>query len=118
MDFAKVKGIMEQATPITLKQLRGFLGFANFYQRFISNFLEIVKPLTALTKKDTPFLWTDECKQAFNLLKQKFIEEPCLLMPNTLKPFQIETDASLYTTAGVLRQQNTNGDWIPVAFRS
>ena len=102
MDPVKVTGICDWPIPTGLRQLRGFLGFANFYRCFIGHFSDIVAPLTRLTKKDQPWNWTNECQLVFDTLKQKFLEEPCLLMPDMSKPFQIEADASLHATAGVL----------------
>lgn len=118
MDPVKIKGILEWPVPTTVKQVRGFLGFGNFYRRFIDHYSDIAKPLNDLTKKDQPFVWTPECQQAFDLLKKKFTSQPLLQMPDISKAFLIESDASLFATAAVLRQQDANGDWLPVAYLS
>ena len=60
MDPAKVKAVTEWLAPKTLKEVRGFIGFANFYRRFIKGFSKICGPLHDLTKKDTPFRWGEE----------------------------------------------------------
>ena len=69
-------------------------------------------------KKDKKFEWTTECQGAFDILKQRFTEEPVLLMPDQSKPFQIESDTSKVATGAVLTQLDSNGDRHPVAFMS
>jgi hypothetical protein len=76
MDPMKLAGIHDWPAPTNVKGVRSFLGFGNFYRRFIRHFAEIARPLNALTKKDQPFKWTTECQEAFNTLKQKFSETP------------------------------------------
>ena len=102
MDLGKLKGIQDWPTPNSVKQVRSFLGFGNFYRRFIRNFSELAKPLNDLTKKDKEFTWTIECQNAFDHLKKKFTEEPVLKLPDQLKPFEIECDASKYTSGAIL----------------
>ena len=110
MDPGKLKGISEWP------QTRGFLGFGNFYRRFIRHFSEIAKPLNDLLKKDVKFEWTPACKKAFEELKKRFTEEPVLIMPDHTKPFQIESDTSKYASGAVLSQLDTNGNRHPCAF--
>ena len=69
MDSAKLAGIKTWPEPTTVKQVRSFLGFANFYRKFIGNYAEIASPLHDLTKKDTPFEWTKSQQHAFDTLK-------------------------------------------------
>jgi hypothetical protein len=118
MDKTKLNGIREWPVPTTVKQVRSFLGFGNFYRRFIRKFSELAQPLNNLLKKDTPFEWTPNCQMAFETLKTRFTEEPVLMMPDQSKPFQIESDASKYATGAVLTQMDVNGDRHPVAFIS
>ena len=82
MDPVKLKGIMEWPTPAMVKQLRAFLGFGNFYCQFIQKFSKIAMPLNGLLKKNVPFKWSLECQEAFLTLKQRFTEEPVLMMPD------------------------------------
>jgi hypothetical protein len=110
MDAVKLGGIRDWPVPTMLKQTRSFLGFGNFYQKFIFYYSELAQPLNNLTKKDKKFEWTDNCQKAFNTMKKRFMEEPVLLMPNQSKPFQIESDASKVATGVVLTQLNLNGD--------
>lgn len=118
MDPVKIERIKNWKTPETVRQVRAFTGFANFYRRFISKFSDIARPLNELMKKNTVFKWTEECQQAFETLKGKFIEQPILAMVEKTKPFELECDASLYATGGVLRQQDSDGYWHPVAYIS
>ena len=69
MDPIKLAGIQDWPTPSTIKQVRSFLGFGNFYQKFISHYSNIAKPLNDLTKKDKKFEWTNECQESFDALK-------------------------------------------------
>ena len=118
MDPIKLAGIRDWPTPSMVKQVRSFLGFGNFYGKFISHYSDIAKPLNDLTKKDKKFEWTNECQESFNTLKQRFTEEPVLLMPDHSKPFQIESDTSKVATGAILTQTNLNGDKHPVSFLS
>ena len=118
MDPGKLKGIQDWPAPTTVKQVRGFLGFGNFYRRFIRGFSEIARPLNELLKKDRKFEWTTECQQAFEDLKTRFTSEPVLMLPDQTKPFQIECDASKYASGAVLTQLDSNGDRHPCAFIS
>ena len=71
-----------------------------------------------MTKKDKKWEWTEECKNTFRKLKEKFLKEPVLLMPDPIKPFVLESDASKWTTGAVLQQQDINGDWHPCGYIS
>jgi Reverse transcriptase (RNA-dependent DNA polymerase) len=82
MDAVKLGGIRDWPVPTTLKQTRSFLGFGNFYRKFISHYSELARPLNDLTKKDKKFEWTTECQEAFDTMKKRFTEEPVLLMPD------------------------------------
>ena len=70
MDSAKLQGILEWPTPKTGKEVRYFLGFGNFYRRFIKNFSHLAHPLNNLLKKDKKFTWSNECQESFDLLKK------------------------------------------------
>jgi hypothetical protein len=118
MDPAKVKGLLEWPAPKMIKQVRSFLGFRNFYQKFIRKYSDIARPLNELLKKNKEFNWTHEAQRAFETLKKRFSEEPVLMMPDMTRPFQIESDASKYTSGGVLTQLDGNGNRHPIAFIS
>jgi hypothetical protein len=93
-----------------LKQTRSFLGFGNFYRKFISHYSELARPLNDLTKKDKKFEWNTKCQEVFDTMKKRFTEEPVLLMPDQSKPFQIESDTSKMAIGVVLTQLDSNGD--------
>jgi RNase H-like domain found in reverse transcriptase/Reverse transcriptase (RNA-dependent DNA polymerase) len=118
MDAVKLGGIRDWPVPTMLKQTQSFLGFKNFYQKFISHYSKLARPLNDLTKKDKKFEWTTDCQKAFDTMKKQFTEEPVLLMPDQSKPFQIESDASKVATGAVLTQLDSNGNRHPVAFLS
>src|ERR1700744_407535 len=88
----------------TLCEVQLFLGFANFYHRFIENFAGTSKPLTALSKKEAPFIWCQDCKKAFKYLKPCFTSTPVLTHYHPHCSTFVETDASNYAVAAVLSQ--------------
>ncbi|EIN05882.1 DNA/RNA polymerase, partial [Punctularia strigosozonata HHB-11173 SS5] len=96
MDKEKVRAIREWSEPCKVKDVQSFLGFANFYRQFIYNYSDIVVPLTRLTRKDTPFLFSDKCRHAFNRLKEAFTSAPILTHWEPDRQLIVETDASDY----------------------
>ena len=118
MDPAKVEAVKEWPAPTTVKHVQAFLGFCNFYRRFIKNFGGIAQPLTKLTKKDNTFEWTAECQKAFEELKARMISAPVLKHFDRLKTVYMETDASDYVIGGVMSQKDDEGQLHPVAFYS
>jgi hypothetical protein len=87
IDPVKLSGIWDWPTPTSVKQVWGFIGFANFYRQFIKKFSKLVLPLNNLLWKDTKFDWNDQCQEAFETLKGRFLQEPVLIMPDHSKPF-------------------------------
>ena len=118
MDPIKVAGIADWPTPTKVKDVQSFLGFANFYRKFIAGYAEIAKPLDNLKRKDQKWEWTKECDQAFNTLKQRFLSKPILQIPDKSKPFVLETDASKYASGAILLQEDSNGDLKPCGYIS
>lgn len=117
-DPVKRAGIAEWPTPRTLKQVQSFLGFCNFYRKFVPHFSDIGKPLYSLTRKEAPWNWSDDCQKAFETLKSILAGEPALLIPDKDKPFILETDASKVATGAVLYQANANGELQPCGYIS
>jgi hypothetical protein len=118
MDPTKVGTIQNWETPKTVKDVQSFIGFANFYRRFIENFSKIVAPLTALTKKDVKFNFDHACQHAFEHLKERFISAPILRHFDPELPCVVESDSSDHVSAGVLSQYNKDGILRPVAYFS
>nr|GFA40974.1 reverse transcriptase domain-containing protein [Tanacetum cinerariifolium] len=82
-----------------------FLGHAGFYRRFIKDFSKISRPMTHLLEKNSPFIFSNECIQAFRTLKEKLTEAPILIAPNWDQPFELMCDASDYAVGAVLGQR-------------
>ncbi|GJZ37950.1 reverse transcriptase domain-containing protein [Tanacetum coccineum] len=97
VDKAKVDVIAKLPHPTTVKGVRSFLGHAGFYRRFIKDFSKISRPMTHLLEKNTPFIFSDECIQAFETLKKKLTEAPILIAPDWDLPFELMCDASDFT---------------------
>ncbi len=93
MDKSKVETIQCWATPSSVKDVQRFLGFANFYRRFIKGYSKITTSLTTLTCKDKLFSWNPTAQAAFDTLKMAFTSAPILIHPDPAKPFIVETDA-------------------------
>ena len=90
----KVRVVKEFPTPTNLKELRSFLGLANYYRRFVRGFSNIANSLNALTKKNVPFVWTVPCAEAFDKLKRALVSAPILAYPNFREPFLLFVDAT------------------------
>ena len=118
MDQEKVKAITKWLEPKNFKEIQAFLGFANFYQRFIQDYLKVVTPLTTLTKKEQPFNWGKKQQDAFHGLKKKFILAPILASFDPEKKIILETDASDQALGLCLCQPDANEQLHPVAYRS
>ncbi|KAI0998829.1 hypothetical protein K3495_g9366 [Podosphaera aphanis] len=115
---AKVKAITEWEAPKTIKGLRSFLRFANFYRGFIDGFSRICPPLTSLTGKGTPWKWGSEQHDAIEPLKRKFISEPALAQWDPDRDTMLEADCSGYAVGGCLLQKHGEQPWMPVAYYS
>uniref|UniRef100_A0A8C1XXR9 ribonuclease H n=1 Tax=Cyprinus carpio TaxID=7962 RepID=A0A8C1XXR9_CYPCA len=108
MDEGKVDAVRNWPTPTTIKELQRFLGFANFYHRYIQNYSSITNPLTSLLRnKPMSLSWTPAATEAFNSLKEAFTTAPLLVHPDPNRPF-IEVDASTTGVGAVLSQQQGN----------
>ena len=117
MNESKVSAIKEWPVPQNKKGLQRFLGFINFYRRFIKDFGKIARPLHKLTG-NMNWIWEDEQDKAFMELKSKICTAPVLAMPKDEGKFRIECDASGFAFGGVLSQQQADGKWHPLDFMS
>lgn len=118
MDPEKVNAILDWETPTSQKAVRAFLGFANFYRRFIKDFATVAASLTNLTKKqyEKEFNWTPEAQRAFDHLKKLFTTAPILTQFDSERETVVETDSSGWATGGVLSQYDSDGLLRPVAY--
>jgi hypothetical protein len=96
MDPAKIQVIMDWPESRKVKDIQSFLGFTNFYRRFIPNYSDIVIPLTWLTQKDTEWNFSDAARQSFNMLKHNFTCALVLTHWILDRPIVVETDTSDY----------------------
>ncbi|KAK3517062.1 hypothetical protein QTP86_004243 [Hemibagrus guttatus] len=109
MDEKKVTAVRDWPTPTTVKELQRFLGFANFYRRFIKGYSSVTSPLTnLLCNKPKALIWTPAATHAFQTLKQSFTTAPLLVHPDLELPFIVEVDASTTGVGAVLSQQQGN----------
>jgi hypothetical protein len=118
MDPAKIKGIANWPTPTTVKQVRSFLGFCNFYRPFIYHFSHIARPLNELTRKENPWTWEERHQKAFEELRNRVTSEPVLAQPRLDQQFELEVDASGFAFGAVLSQKGEDGKRHPIAFYS
>jgi len=118
MDPVKVEGVSKWPIPSNVKEVQSFLGFINFYRRFILDFSDMAKPLHNLTRKDSVWKWDDACQKAFDELKNAVTSSPILIFPDENKSYKIEADSSDYATGAVLSQEGNDGKWHPIAFLS
>ncbi|XDV19457.1 hypothetical protein PO909_024927 [Leuciscus waleckii] len=119
MDPDKVKAVVEWPNPDSRKALQRFLGFANFYRRFIRNFSQLAAPLTALTSPRTAFRWSEAAETAFSNLKSRFVSAPILIAPDSSRQFVVEVDASEVGVGAVLSQRSPSDNKMhPCAFLS
>nr|GEZ52192.1 reverse transcriptase domain-containing protein [Tanacetum cinerariifolium] len=105
VDMAKIEVISKLPHSMTIKGIRSFLRHAGFYRRFIKDFSKISRPMTHLLEKNSPFIFSNECIQAFRTLKDKLTKAPILIAPNWDQPFEIMCDASDFAVGDVLGQR-------------
>ncbi|KAK6213447.1 reverse transcriptase domain protein [Colletotrichum tabaci] len=118
MDDKKIAAVKDWPRPQNVKDIQSFLGFVNFYRRFLKGYSGKINPLIKLTRKDTTFEWTNEQDKAFEDIKQQVLSEPVLMIPDPRKPFELETDASDYAIGGQLGQRDEEGRLHPCGFFS
>ncbi|KAL0560765.1 hypothetical protein IC582_001178 [Cucumis melo] len=105
VDPAKIEAVTGWTRPSTVSEVRSFLGLAGYYRRFVDNFSRIATPLTQLTRKGAPFVWSKACEDSFQTLKQKLVTAPVLTVPDGSGSFVIYSDASKKGLGCVLMQQ-------------
>ena len=118
MDPIKVAGIAEWKEPKNPRDIRKYLGFCNFYHRFIKGFSKIAKPLNDLLKKGAKWAWGKAKKEAFEKIRDRITQEPVLVQPDQNKQFEVEVDASNFAMGAVLMQRDEKGVLHPIAYIS
>jgi RNase H-like domain found in reverse transcriptase/Reverse transcriptase (RNA-dependent DNA polymerase)/Aspartyl protease/SET domain len=113
----KIAAVRDWPRPSNVRDVRSFLGLANFYRRFVQSYSNLALPLTELTKTDARFAWSDQHQQAFDALKQALCSAPVLLIPDPALPFTLSCDACNYAVGATLQQDQGNG-LQPIAYRS
>lgn len=116
-DPEKIEVIRNYPTPRTVKDIRAFLGLVGFYRRFIPEFSHLSTPMTALTKKDARFHWTEEAQEAFHKLHTALTTKPVLRYPDFALPFVLTTNASGYALEAILSQKFGDHDH-PISYAS
>jgi hypothetical protein len=105
VDPSKVKEVLDWKPPMTVSEVRSFLGMVGYYRRFIPIFSKIVKPVTKLLKKENKYVWSDTCDEAFKHLKKLLTTSHMLAQPDATKPFDVYCDAFGIGLGGVLMQE-------------
>ena len=113
-DPSKVEVVKNFPTPASLKELRSFLGLANYYRRFIKGFSGIASPLNVFTKKGVKFFWSESCANAFDRLKRALVSAPVLAFPDFDERFLLYVDASS-TRIGFALAQLQHGREVVIA---
>lgn len=103
-DPTKIEAVKNYPTPMTVKDVRSFLGLIGFYRKYVKNFAIIAHPLSTLLKKEAKFEWSDECERSFRTLIDKLITAPILRHFNPKLPIAVSTDASQYAIGSVIWQ--------------
>jgi hypothetical protein len=117
-DPEKVRAIAEWPTPTGQKDLRKWLGLANYLHKYTRNYAEMARPLTHLLKKDVEWCWTEECEVAFSSIKESLMTAPVLALPDQDKPFSVVCDASDYAIGCALLQSDSEGVDRVISFQS
>ena len=117
MDPTKIQAVLDWPRPAGLRQLQGFLGFVNFYRRFIHCFAEIASPLHGLSRKGVKFVWGEAQETSFQCLREALTRAPVLMQPDLNSTFYLETDASDVALGCVLSQKR-DGVMHPCAYLS
>jgi hypothetical protein len=118
MEPDRVAAITEWPIPTSVHDIQIFLGFANFYRRFISGYSAITAPITSLLRKNQRFEWSSQAQEAFDELKRRFTSAPILRHFDPDLPIRLHTDASSVAISGILSQLHSDSQWHPVAFFS
>ena len=115
-DPERIKVYAEWERPQNARQVIAFVQSLNYYKRFIKDFSVLSAPLYDLTKKDSPYIWTDIHENSFNALKEGIINHATLQFPKVNEPYRITTDWQPIGVGYVLEQADESGVYHPIAF--
>ncbi|GFR27213.1 retrovirus-related Pol polyprotein from transposon opus [Trichonephila clavata] len=114
-DPDKISAVKNWKSPTDVYQLRSFLGLCTYYRKFVKDFSTIARPLHKLTEAKQKFIWTNECNNAFNKLKDALTSSTILAYTETGKQFILDTDAS-YESIGAVLSQEIDGQERVIAY--
>ena len=118
IDPSRSESIKKYPRPQTKKNIKEFLGLANYYRQFIPKFADIVDPLNQLTREKVRFKWSDECELAFKTMLELLSSSPILAYPNFERQFHLTTDASVVGLGAVISQFDENNIEHPIFYAS
>lgn len=118
VDPDKVKRITEMSRPVSREQVAKLWGTTIYHNRFIPNLAGIGRPISALTSKAVPFVWSDQCEQAFSYIKERLASDPVVRNPVWDKQFIINPSTTEYAVAAVLLQNDEVGRAHPIYYAS
>ena len=118
MDPCEVQTVLNWETLSSVRDVKYFLGFANFYFKFIKIYLNIAMPLTELTQKSGKFKWNATVTRTFDNVKKAFTSAPTLMHVDQSKPFFIDVDASYFAFRSIFSQSTNDGKQHPIAYHS
>lgn len=121
MEPSRVASIRDWETPKSIRDIQVFLGFANFYRRFIFAFAKVTRPITDLLAGKAEFMWPNSAELAFKQLKEAFTSAPVLRHFDASLPIKVEIDASVFAAAAIISQlfgTGADAKWHPIAFYS
>jgi hypothetical protein len=102
---SKIDAVRGFSTPTTVTIVRSFLGLTRYYRSYIKGYSKLAGPLFELTKKDVAFVWTQDCKGAFDALKKALMGTPILVRPNFKEPFCLDVNWSTKGVGAILSQK-------------
>ena len=115
MDQDKIQVILQLTRPTNAQEGQGFMGHYRYYRRFIFRFASIARPLYTLI---VVFVWMDECKESFSLLKEALNNAPILRAPYWTKVFHVHVDASNFAIGCILAQLGEHNMDFPISYAS
>ena len=117
-DPEKISAIADWPTPNNVTEIRQWLGLATYLHKFSRNFADLIRPLSQLLKKSTPWEWTPECQSAFDATKRSLTEAPILVLPDPNRLFHVVCDASQFAIGAALMQHDEAGTERVIAYIS